>query len=147
MYKHIMVAVDGSETSDLALLEAITIAKEHGSKLHVVHVFDEIALSFSAHYPEAAEFKKYFIDSGKEVLSIAKTLAQKRAINVETIFLQSAEGISKKLADYAKTWPADLLVIGTHGRKGIERFLLGSVAEKLVRLATVPVLLVPSKKH
>ncbi len=53
------------------------------------------------------------------------------------------KGISQEVADYAKQWPADIIVLGTHGRTGLNRLLLGSVAEKLVRLSTVPVLLIP----
>jgi len=145
MYKKIVVAVDGSNTGNLALFEAIKLAKEQNSELRVVHVFDENALSFSKRYPNAVELQKTFIDAGKDVLTEANNIAQQQNIKVETVFLESLKGISKELVDYAKKCSADIIVIGTHGRTGIDRLLLGSVAEKLVRLSTIPVLLVPGK--
>lgn len=145
MYKKIVVAVDGSNTGNLALFEAIRLAKEQNAELRIVHVFDETALSFSKRYPNAVELQKTFIDAGKDVLTEAKNTAQQQNIKAETIFLESLKGISKELADYAKKWPADIIVMGTHGRSGLDRLLLGSVAEKLVRLSEVPVLLIPGK--
>lgn len=145
MYKHIMVAVDGSETGNLALDNAIILAKEQNSELRIVHVFDETALSYSTRYSNAVELQKEFIDAGKDILKEAKKKADQHGIKAETVFLESLKGVSRELADYAKTWPADVIVIGTHGRSGINRLLLGSVAEKLVRLSTAHILLIPSK--
>lgn len=140
-----MVAVDGSDTGNLALNAAIQLAKQDNAVLHIVHVFDELAFSYTARYPNAGEIQKSFVDAGKEILSDAQNKAQKAGVKAETFFQQSLKGISQELADFAKAWPADVIVIGTHGRHGLERLLLGSVAEKLIRLATMPVLLVPGK--
>lgn len=143
MYKKVLVAVDGSDTGNLALLEAIKLAKEQNAELRIVHIFDENAFSYSSRYPNAMKLQKTFIDAGKEVLIDAKKTAEQQKIKVETVFLESLKGISQEVADYAKQWPADIIVLGTHGRTGLNRLLLGSVAEKLVRLSTVPVLLIP----
>lgn len=145
MYKHIMVAIDGSETAEMALTTAIQLAKEQNATLNIVHVFDETAFSFSARYPTAPEFQKTFIEAGKEILATGKDKAHQQNVKAETFFLQSLKGISRELIDFTKSHPTDLIVIGTHGRSGIERLLLGSVAEKLVRMATIPVLLIPGK--
>lgn len=145
MYKKIIVAVDGSNTGNLALFEAIKLTKEQNAELRIVHVFDEAALSFIGLYPNAMELQETFIDAGKKVLAEAKKIADQQNVKAETVFLETLKGISKDLADYAKQWPADIIVMGTHGRSGLDRLLLGSVAEKLVRLSEVPVLLIPGK--
>lgn len=146
MFQQILVAVDGSDTANLALKAAAKLAKEQNSKLFIVHVYDETAFSFTSRYPNAVELQRGFIDEGKNILLVAKKTTEQFGINVETVFLESLKGISRALAEYAEKLPADIIVIGTHGRRGLDRLLLGSVAEKLVRLSSVPVLLIPSKK-
>lgn len=146
MFHQVLVAVDGSDTSNLALKAAAKLAKEQNSKLFIAHVYDETAFSFKSRYPNAAELQNDFIDEGKNILLVAKKTTEQFGINVETVFLESLKGISRALAEYAEKLPADIIVVGTHGRHGLDRLLLGSVAEKLVRLSSVPVLLIPSKK-
>ena len=144
MYQRILVPVDGSDTSGRALQEAIKLAngKAH---LRLVYVLEEI-------YPLDAEgyaFVNYdtlrdaIRHTGQRVLAQAGKLAQQSGAPVETALLEAGgQRIAGVIDEEAKNWPAELIVLGTHGRSGLSRLLLGSVAEGVVRGASVPVLLI-----
>ena len=144
MYGKILVPVDGSETSTRGLSEAIKIAKAQGSRLRLVHIVNEYI--FDVTYC-AGFFPQKLIDSlvktGKSVLDAAESAAKKEGVKVDSVLIESIGGVAADLIlAQAKTWQPDLIVMGTHGRRGVARFALGSDAEQLVRAATVPVLLV-----
>lgn len=144
MYKHILVAVDDSKTSALALKEAIGLAVDQKAKLTIVHVIDELIFAFtSRHVP--AQIPDIIIKSAHKLLLKAEQAAQKKRLKPKILLLKTTINISDKIAETAKHSGVDLIVIGTHGRRGFNRFILGSVAEKLVRCATVPVLLIREK--
>lgn len=82
-------------------------------------------------------------DNGKEILDEASEQASKSGVQVESVMRESAERrVSDKILDEAKTWAADLIVMGTHGRRGLSHLALGSDAESVVRKSLVPVLLI-----
>lgn len=145
MYKHIMVAIDGSDVGNLALKEAVRLAKDQRAKLHIVHVLDELVLSLGINPSHLQELERSLIGDAKEMLNKAKEKARKQGLKADVALLKTFKNVSDKLAEEANKASVDLIIIGTHGRRGINRFLLGSVAEKLVRIATVPVLLVRGK--
>jgi nucleotide-binding universal stress UspA family protein len=147
MFKRILVAVDGSHTAELALQEAIKLAKELQAQLRVVHVVDEVSLN----WPEGGDLeqiKETFLKSGRKVLEKADAETRDAGMTAETKILE-IETFGHRAADMiaadAEAWPADLIVIGTHGRRGVNRLLLGSVAEGVARVATKPVLLIRGK--
>lgn len=144
MYKRILCPFDGSETSTRGLNEAIKLATICQSKLKIIYVVDCL-------YPfldgiEVTNFKLLLDDlreNGKLILKQAEALAQKEGVDVD---IELSETMSNKVAEVvvsqAKAWKADLIVIGTHGRRGINHLLLGSDAESVVRNSTSPVLTV-----
>lgn len=145
MYKHILVAVDDSQTSKKALHEAIKLAKEQRAKLRFVYVVDEQFADYSVAGIDYAALESSAREDGKKVLDGIMKIANKSTLECDTqlIELKAFEGrIEEKIVDAAKKWPADLLVIGTHGRRGFNHFLLGSVAEGVARIAPIPVLLI-----
>lgn len=148
MYKHILVAVDGSKTSDLALQEAVGLARDQQATLRIVYVVDEVSIFADAEFISPMEIEKAWVASGRAALSKAKSLAQAAGMEAETRLLEN-EALGQRIADVivqeARSWPADLLVVGTHGRRGLNHLLLGSVAEGIVRTSPVPVLLVRGK--
>jgi nucleotide-binding universal stress UspA family protein len=144
MYQRILVPIDGSVTSERALQEAIKLADGNG-KLRLVYVIEEI-------YPLDAEGYAY-IDyaalqdaarkTGERTLAKAAEKAGQSGISTETALLEvPGERVAIIIDGDAQKWQADLIVIGTHGRSGLSRLLLGSVAEGVIRSATVPVLLI-----
>ncbi len=147
-YKHIMVAVDGSETSNLALQEAIKLAKEQHAKLKILHVVDENILYTGETYVDYDTLWASFRKEGQEILNKMTEIARQAKIEFESslVEIKPLEGrIAEKIVHETKAWPADLLVIGTHGRRGFSHLFMGSVAECVVRIATIPVLLIRSK--
>ena len=149
MYKHILVAVDGSDTSDLALQEAMKLAKEQEAALRLVHVVDETPVYMTMVTMDAqfsvADYQKAMREAGQKVLATCAATARQAGVKVDTKFV-ILEVLTRRICDAineeAKDWPADLIVIGTHGRHGFNHLLLGSVAEGVIRLAAKPVLVV-----
>jgi nucleotide-binding universal stress UspA family protein len=149
MFKRILVPIDGSHTSNLGLSEAIKLAREQGAKLRLFHLVDEyVAVS----NPDAMAFSntdsllESLRQGGKKIIEKAEALARRKGLTPESVMLESFGG---RAADFivaqAKKWRADLIVLGTHGRRGVKRLVMGSDAEQVVRTAPVPVLLVRSK--
>jgi nucleotide-binding universal stress UspA family protein len=146
VYKHILVAVDGSDTSNLALQEAMKLAKEQQAALRLIHVVDETPSYMTMDTAYAlADFQKAMRAAGQKVLATSAATAREAAIEVDTKFVileVLTQRICDAIIDEAKRWPADLIVIGTHGRRGFNHLLLGSVAEGVIRLAPKPVLVI-----
>ena len=149
MYSHILVAVDGSPNSELALDHAIGLAKGLSAIMRVVHVVDMGWLPLG---PELAIDVDALLKARRaaavNILSAARASAQATGVEAETRLLETAtptQHIASVIAEEAASWPAELIVLGTHGRKGMERLLLGSVAEGVARLSSIPVLLIPQQ--
>jgi nucleotide-binding universal stress UspA family protein len=143
MYQRIMVAVDGSETSQRGLAEAIKLAKDQKATLAIVHVIDIVIArsggQFLSGYTEATRaFARNAIEQAQKTAQAAGLEPELRTPEVVTAGYHVADTV----AEEARTWRADLLVVGTHGRRGVSKLLLGSVAEGIVRLAPCPLLLI-----
>lgn len=148
MFKRILVAVDGSQTAEQALQEAIKLAKEFGAQLRIVHVVDVVNLNLGVEFPNPVEILDAMTKSGQEILRKAEAVARAAGIVVETKLIEIdtlGHRIPEMIAADAEAWPADLVVICTHGRRGLSHLFLGSVAEGVVRVATKPVLLIRGK--
>lgn len=144
MYDKILVPVDGSVTSALGLDEAIRLAKNQGAKLRIVHVVDDLIMSDTVGlYTD--ELLESLRGHGKDILAKAQTRAQSQGLDPESVLLEHFGGRAAELVvDEAKKWGANLIVLGTHGRRGMTRLVMGSDAEEIVRTTPVPVLLVRS---
>lgn len=143
MYQRILVPVDGSDTSRAALQEAIRLAKQLGSKLKLVHVVENARVFDAEGMVDYATLRDIATRSGEQVLARAKELANQSGLDAETTLLEGGGDRNENvIVAEAKQWLAELIVIGTHGRSGISRLLFGSVAEGVVRGASMPVLLI-----
>jgi nucleotide-binding universal stress UspA family protein len=145
MYRRILVPIDGSATSTRGLTEAIKLAKLTGARIKVVHVVDEIsfATSMEAAGTYSGEVAELLRESGEKILQHAKSRVAKNGLRFDAELFDSFAGrVCDLVVDAARAWRADLIVLGTHGRRGIGRLMLGSDAELIVRSAPVPVLLV-----
>jgi nucleotide-binding universal stress UspA family protein len=146
MYGKILVPVDGSPTSAKGLQEAIKLAKALGSRLRLVHVVDELIIDYSglgASNYYSGDIVEGLRERGKRILADAESVVRASGLEPEAILLEAIGGPSARLiVAQAKEWPADLIVMGTHGRRGIRRLALGSDAEQVIRGSPAPVLLV-----
>jgi nucleotide-binding universal stress UspA family protein len=145
MYQRILVPIDGSPTSDKGLDEAIALARLTGARLCLIHVLDN--LSFATGYETCAVYTDTVLPfarhAGEKILQEGSARAAARGVQVETRLIDDLlPRMSELVVEQAKAWQADLIVIGTHGRRGAARVLLGSDAEQIMRMAPVPVLLV-----
>jgi nucleotide-binding universal stress UspA family protein len=146
VYQRILVAVDESTTSELALKEAALLAKEQHATVRLSHVVDDTYSYTALETPrQMADRQAELRKAGKQVLTSAAALTRALGVTAETTLLEIVEPgkhVYDSIEQEAARWPADLIVIGTHGRRGFRRLLLGSVAEGLIRITTKPVLLV-----
>ncbi len=144
MYEKILVAVDGSPTSLRGLDEAIKVARAMRGQLKLVHVVNEIVIA--AEYVPSAYYEPILIslrDAGAKVLEQAVSIAQRAAVPCEQMLVEALGGrTADEIVKQAKAWPADLIVLGTHGRRGLKRLTMGSDAELVLRQAPVPVLMI-----
>ncbi len=144
MFKRILVAVDGSATSKAGLKTAIALAKEQNASLLIMHVVDERMTMLN---PEAGAYVETMFEmlreGGRKVVADAEALARKQAVPFKTAMIESfGLGVAEVIVRHAQKSRADLIVLGTHGRRGMNRLVMGSDAESVVRQVTVPVLLV-----
>jgi nucleotide-binding universal stress UspA family protein len=145
MYKNILVPVDGSATAMRGLTEAMRIAESSGGTVHLVHVVDELVQVD----PEVPVYYQAMIESrrenGKAILAKAEATVSKQGVPVRSTLLETMGGRAADLIiEQVKKGPTDLIVMGTHGRRGLRRLVLGSDAELVLRSSPVPVLMVRS---
>lgn len=146
MYKHILCPVDGSAASNAGRHEAIKLAKEQNAELHFLHVID----TYIPIVDMSGDFNVTYMidilrDNGKKILQQAETAAKKYGVSAASKTIESVGGrIASTIVNEAAQWPADLIVMGTHGLRGFSRLVLGSDAEHVVRNSDAAVLLVKS---
>ncbi len=142
MYRKILVPVDGSEASTAGLREAIKLAKGPGCQIQLVHVVNEFIPDYGYAGVYAAEFMDSLRKTGQNILDSAEAFAQREGLKPSCVLLEAVGGqAADSILEQAKAWVPDLIVMGTHGRRGLVRMVMGSDAEAVVRGATVPVLL------
>jgi nucleotide-binding universal stress UspA family protein len=149
MYARILVAVDGSDTARYAFDAALALAKSHGAQLQPLYVVENAAIYYNIPGYDPSIVRDQLFAQGQ---TLAQDLAQQmQAAGVSgTVKLEEAgslRDVPSVILDGAKAFGADLLVLGTHGRRGFKRIVLGSVAEHCVRLSSLPVLLIPAAAH
>lgn len=147
MYQQILCPVDGSETSIFGMHEAILLAKSLNAQIRFLYVID-------LYFPVmniSGEFDTVYLDDilrkhGQKVLQQAENEANSAGVKADSKIVETiGHRVSELILDEAKSWPADLIIMGTHGLRGIERIVIGSDAESVVRKCSVPVLLVKNK--
>jgi nucleotide-binding universal stress UspA family protein len=148
MFKKILVPVDGSRTSRLGLEEAIKLAKDQDSTLYLLHVVEEQVTVQEASVGGGRyvdDFRRTLREDGKAILSDAEAIAKKKHVRTKSLVVESiASPIADVIVNQAKKLKVNLIVLGTHGRRGIKRLVMGSDAEGVIRETPVPVLLVRS---
>jgi nucleotide-binding universal stress UspA family protein len=147
MYQRILVPVDGSDTSDKALASAIGLAKESGGRLRLVHVVEELAYltGYDQFGGYGGDLLKIMRETGANILAKGIAAAQAQGVAADQVLFDTlGERLPEVVAEEAIRWNADLIVTGTHGRRGVGRILMGSGAEHIVRMAPVPVLVIRS---
>ena len=141
LFKKILVPIDGSNTSNKALDYALKLAQSDKAEVRLIYCIDELSLLSSHEY--SGEMLQLARESGHKILEGGMALASAAKVKTDTRLIDRVgQRLGESVADAAGDWGADLIVLGTHGRRGIGRVLLGSGAEQVMRMSPVPVLMV-----
>lgn len=147
-YKRILVPVDGSAVSDRGLKEALKLAREAGARVRLLHVVAEyVAYANAEGAVDIGPILEGLRESGRKTLARIERRARAPGVRIEATLAENPGGrVADTIVDEARRWRADLIVMGTHGRRGVKRMLLGSDAELVMRYTPVPVMLVPARR-
>lgn len=144
IYKRILCPIDGSATSNLGIREAVRLAKDQGAKLRFVHVIDTyfpIMDGVGSLIP--VDLSDILEKNANEVIEKAEKVAKTAGVIADSKVTKILGGRpSKEIVKQANDWSADIIVMGTHGLRGLNRVIMGSDAENVVRTSSVPVMLV-----
>lgn len=145
MYERILFATDGSPVSDVALRDAAYLAHALGAALRVVHVVDTVDFSHDSEFENLDDLAAPLRGRGTRVLERAAGIVLETGMSAETHLIeldQLGMRVDEAIVREAQRWNADVIVVGSHGRHGVRRWILGSVAEHVVRTSDRPVLLI-----
>jgi nucleotide-binding universal stress UspA family protein len=143
-YRKILVPIDGSETSLRGLQHAILLARDLKAELRLLHVVHDYLVADGRHgLAKWGDLLTALREQGRSILDEAASIARNQGLKADAECVETPmRSVGAAISDYAARWPADLIVVGTHGRRGIRRLVMGSDAEYIVRTAAIPVLLV-----
>jgi nucleotide-binding universal stress UspA family protein len=140
-YRRILVPIDGSSTSNKALVAALDMARDSGASIRLVHVLDELA--FVTGFEASGEVFKAARAGAESVLAQAVEIARAAGVSPESVLIDKpGQRVVDSVTEDARQWKADLIVLGTHGRRGFNRLMLGSDAEQIIRFAPTHVLVI-----
>jgi nucleotide-binding universal stress UspA family protein len=141
LFQRILVPVDGSETSTKALDAAIELARAVDGQIRVLHAVDE--LMYLTGYEYSADLLEAARAAARQTLDDAQARTKAAGVACDAQLIDDlGPRLGESVARAAREWKADLIVLGTHGRRGFNRLLLGSGAEQVIRLAPAPVMVI-----
>ena len=145
--KQILVATDFSESAAVALAYGRDLARTFNARLHVLHAVEDVMLRYSPEVGFASpDLQKNLEAAATRDLEQLITEDDRKTLSVVPV-VRTAVNIAAEIVDYAKVNAIDLIITGTHGRGAVKHFLMGSVAERVVRTAACPVLTVHAKER
>jgi nucleotide-binding universal stress UspA family protein len=144
MFKHILIPTDGSPVSAKAVKAGIEFAKQTGAKVTGYYAVEPVPVrlygeGYVADRAMVAEFERRNLAAAKKHVSSIARAAAKQGVPFETV-VQTARTPYEGIVDTAKKRRCDLILMSSHGRRGLMRLTLGSVADKVIQLSKVPVL-------
>lgn len=140
--KNLLVATDFSEPSNVALVYGRDLARSYGARLHVLHIVEDLTMRYASEVGlMPPDLQKDLEARARRDLAAVITDDDRRTINVEPV-VASEMSVAEGIVTYAKQHAIDLIITGTHGRGAFKHFVMGSVAERVVRMAPCPVLTV-----
>lgn len=149
MYERILLAVDGGPSSDLAISQAVLVAKAMNAEVKAIFVVDDSELFFESTHINPNDVLRDLFNVGQKTLSRVATHLEDARVRCTTAVIErpvSPGQISSTIVAQANAWDADLIVMGTHGRRGVRRMIMGSVSEGVIAKTDKPVLLVRSER-
>ncbi|MCA3183222.1 MULTISPECIES: universal stress protein [unclassified Cupriavidus] len=145
MYERILVAVDGGDSADLAMTQAIGMARAFRADIKLLYVVDDSELFDAAGTADTAMVLSQLVQGGERALDLAAERCAHAGVTCIKELVERPLGrgnVSETIVERADTWPADVIVMGTHGRRGMRRVIMGSVSEGVLAQTSKPVLLI-----
>ncbi|WIV67921.1 universal stress protein [Natrialbaceae archaeon AArc-T1-2] len=147
MYERILIPTDGSEVAENAVTHALDIASQYGAEVHTMYVIDVDAIDVSLGTEQVQRIKEGQFDEMPELQAQAQAAMDTVAERGEDLGVEVTESITagqphRQISRYAEDNDVDLVVMGSAGRSGVRRALLGSVAERTLRTTKIPVMVV-----
>ncbi|MEE9928431.1 universal stress protein [Microvirgula aerodenitrificans] len=145
MYTRILVPIDGSSTAERGLDAAMDLAARLDATIRIVHIVDPhvTVVGLDGMTETINDFVAQLVEEGKQLLDDAKQKVTARGLKVEAyLYNHVHHTVAATIVEEARAWPADMIVIGSHGRRGVSRAVLGSDADKIACTSPVPVLMV-----
>lgn len=143
MYRRILVPIDGSDTSMRAVAEAVKIAHLCGARIDLLHIVEAACSGFEPPEVYLRDVLPRFIERGEKLLKETASALRAAGVGVETVLLEGGtEHVWQFIVEQARSRGADLIVLGTHGRRGFNRLMMGSDAEQVARNSPVPAMLI-----
>jgi nucleotide-binding universal stress UspA family protein len=142
MYKRILIATDGSDKSKMAAQEGIDLAKGLGAEVLAVNIVNEVVIASAVRQlgSDRKEVEDKLMASGKKAVDDIKKMGDAAGVKIDSIVRMGSP--ANMVIDVARTEGADLIVMGSHGESGASKLLIGSVVQKVLYWATIPVLVV-----
>lgn len=148
MYNNILIATDGSELAEKGVDQGVALAKETGARVTFVSVTEllpsygiVVAAEWASSPAAFQEYREAITKAATEILTKAKAKATEIGVSVEAVHVEN-QSPAQGIVEAANAKNADLIVIASHGRRGVNKLLLGSQAAEVLSLSTVPVLVV-----
>jgi nucleotide-binding universal stress UspA family protein len=145
MYQHILIATDGTEPARKGLDHGLALAKSAGAKVTIVTVTERFPIYSSADWvpgpTQLAEFDAKQKEGATKLLAASKAVADGLGVKAETVHVSDAYA-AEAILETAKSRHCDLIVMASHGRRGLDRLLLGSQTAEVVTRSAIPVLVV-----
>ena len=144
----VLVATDFGDTSTAALAYGRNLARAFGGTLHVLHVAEQVTATAAAEFylEDLGALQKAVEDAAAKQLAALLTADDRALLSAKAVVRASAD-VAHTIVEYAKAAHVDVIVVGTHGRGPVAHFVMGSVAERVVRTAPCPVLVVRPNEH
>jgi nucleotide-binding universal stress UspA family protein len=141
MYERCLVPIDGSDVSYRALKEAIKIVNVSQGRVRLIYVVPELLTSYPVVGTQTMQ--EWTRTEGRDALAKAEALARELGVQTESALLEAkGQRVATVIVEDVERWPAEVIVMATHGRSGFDRLMFGSVAEGVLRTVTVPILLI-----
>ncbi|AKB80998.1 Universal stress protein [Methanosarcina barkeri 3] len=140
-FKRVLIATDGSENAEKAASYGMYLAKAACAEVHVLYVIStQHAVTTRTVKSWSEGLEEYLKDKGRVAIGNVEKMGEEAGVKVKSVFLKGIP--ADKILEYARENNIDLIVVGTHGLTGIKKFLIGSIAEKVVRHSRVPVMVI-----
>ena len=148
MFNKIYVPIDNSDISDKVLSEALDLAKSNNAKVRVVHVVNLEQITFGIEMVGVAELKDTLLEIANKLINHVKEVVQNKAVDAEVVLLENyGSDLASMIVDDAKTWGAELFILGSHHLGSFSHFITGGVAEDIAHDSEIPILLITKHKH